>query len=147
MPQAHYCIDCGRTVDAVRRSRCGSCYATAAKKTNHFTGRMTPARAAHQAFITSPAWRKVAAQVKERDGFACVDCGTTSGLTVHHLIPVRTAPDLALEHDNCVTVCRSCHGRRETRKVQGGAGPSRGGAVARRGTELLTETQIGGVSP
>jgi 5-methylcytosine-specific restriction endonuclease McrA len=38
-------------------------------------------------------------------------------LTVHHIKPVRLAPDLALDPDNLVTLCRSCHGRREARGV------------------------------
>jgi 5-methylcytosine-specific restriction endonuclease McrA len=121
------CMDCGRTVDAVRRGRCQSCFAVAAKRTNNWTGKATPARVAHQTFITSSAWRKVAREVKARDGFTCTECGTDRKLTVHHLIPVRTAPHLALEHDNCVTLCSSCHGRHETK---GGVAPMRGGAGA-----------------
>jgi 5-methylcytosine-specific restriction endonuclease McrA len=77
---------------------------------------MTDARRAHQAFKDSPAWRKVRKQIRMRDG-ACVDCGTDQSLTVHHVVPYRTAPELALDPDNLVTLCRSCHGRREARGV------------------------------
>ena len=118
MPTVHYCIDCGRTVASVTRGRCPSCLPAAraeqVARHGHRTGRMTDARRAHQSFITSREWRKVSRQIRTRDG-ACVDCGTTEGLTVHHLTPVRVAPELGLDPDNLVTVCRSCHGRRERR--------------------------------
>jgi 5-methylcytosine-specific restriction endonuclease McrA len=75
---------------------------------------MTKARAEHQRFKNSPAWRKLRPTIVARDG-ACVDCSSTVNLTVHHIKPVRLAPDLALDPDNLVTLCRSCHGRREAR--------------------------------
>ena len=117
MAQRYICIDCGRTVAEVVRGRCDHCRPSADKerhaKYGHGTGRMTPARREHQAFITSSAWRKLRKQVLIRDGHQCTRCGSTKSLTVHHIIPVRTDPSLALEMDNCITLCRSCHGRAE----------------------------------
>lgn len=117
MPQGYICIDCARTVTQVIRGRCAGCRPAADKerhaKHGHGTGRMTPARREHQAFITSSAWRKLRKLVLARDGHQCTRCGSTKSLTVHHIIPVRTDPSLALEMDNCVTLCRSCHGRVE----------------------------------
>ena len=43
----------------------------------------------------------------------CQDCGDMERLTVHHLVPARVAPELAFAADNLITLCRSCHGRRE----------------------------------
>jgi 5-methylcytosine-specific restriction endonuclease McrA len=120
MPSAEICIDCGRTVQSVSRGRCPACLPHARAEQNarygDRTGRMTDARRAHQVFKDSPAWRKVRKQIRMRDG-ACVDCGTDQSLTVHHVVPYRTAPELALDPDNLVTLCRSCHGRREARGV------------------------------
>lgn len=120
MGQSFICMDCERTVTSISRGRCSRCLPQARAEQNarygDRTGRMTPARAAHQAFKDSPAWRKLRKQIRMRDG-ACVDCGATDGLTVHHIKPYRTNPDLALDPDNLVTLCRSCHGRREARGV------------------------------
>lgn len=121
MPQGYICIDCGRTVGKVIRGRCDACRPAADKerhaKHGHGTGRMTPARREHQAFITSPQWRKLRKQILVRDGNACTNCGSQSSLTVHHLISVRTDPSSALDPDNCITLCRRCHGR-----IEGGRG-------------------------
>ena len=62
------------------------------------------------------AWKRLAAVVKARDG-CCLDCGTTHDLTVH------LHPDLAGQHDlatpdDCLTLCRSCHGAREGGRVR-----------------------------
>ena len=111
-------MDCSRTVDALTRGRCGSCIRTARARYNASapdrTGSATPARRAHQKFMNSTQWRKMSKDVRLRDG-ACVDCGSTEKLTVHHLVPVRVNPELALDPDNCVTLCRFCHGARERR--------------------------------
>lgn len=117
MPQGYICIDCGRSVDRVARGRCGSCLPAADKerhaKYGDRTGRMTPARRQHQAFITSPEWRRLRKKVIARDGHQCTSCGSTKDLTAHHLVPVRVDPSLALDMDNCITLCRPCHGRAE----------------------------------
>ena len=113
MPQVHLCIDCARTVDELVGARCVSCSREherlRKKKYGDRTGRKTKARDEHQRFITSPAWRKLSAQVRQRDQ-VCSRCSSSQQLTVHHLVPVRVDPSLALDADNCVTLCRRCHG-------------------------------------
>lgn len=54
------------------------------------------------------AWRRLRAQVLERDGHACTICGTTEGqLIAHHIVPFdKGGPDTL---DNLSTVCRACH--------------------------------------
>jgi 5-methylcytosine-specific restriction endonuclease McrA len=67
------------------------------------------------------SWRRARRQARERDG-CCQDCGMTPSdlgraLDVHHLVPFKTfgverhreANDLA----NLVTLCPTCHIRRE----------------------------------
>lgn len=124
MAQSFICIDCGRSVDHVTRARCDRCRPQFDKerhaKHGDRTGRKSAARNEHQAFITSTAWRRVSRLVRLRDG-ACVECGATSQLTAHHLVPVRVDPSLALDPDNCITLCRRCHGRAERRPRGGGS--------------------------
>ena len=41
-----------------------------------------------------------------RDNFKCVECGKTTGIEAHHIIPELE------ELDNLVTLCHSCHKKR-----------------------------------
>lgn len=63
-------------------------------------------------------WRSA---VLNRDDHRCTGCAATEGLEIHHILPVRTHFNLALDVDNGVTLCRACHqltpnygGRRKT---------------------------------
>jgi len=51
-------------------------------------------------------WSKA---VKERDGFACVECGETEKLHSHHIKRWMDYPELRYELDNGVTLCEACH--------------------------------------
>lgn len=64
--------------------------------------------------IRGRRWQELAGVIKERDGWACVDCGSGEDLTVDHIIPVvdLIAWDMAEEAwnpDNLVTRCRPCN--------------------------------------
>jgi 5-methylcytosine-specific restriction enzyme A len=122
MTQSFICMDCSRTVPSISRGRCPRClpFARAEQNAKHGdrTGRMTPERAAHHRFKNSPAWRKLRLTIIARDG-GCADCGREDNLSVHHIKKFRTHPELALDPDNLITVCRSCHGRREARESRG----------------------------
>lgn len=50
-----------------------------------------------------------ARRVKDRDGGACVICGSTDGLDAHHLISASDYPQLQTRIGNGVTLCRRCH--------------------------------------
>jgi thymidylate synthase (FAD) len=52
-------------------------------------------------------------KVFARDHYCCQLCGTISKqLDAHHIIPVWARPDLVLDLDNLVTLCRRCHKRK-----------------------------------
>ena len=52
-------------------------------------------------------WRKV---VFSRDDYTCQICYLRSGrLEAHHIKPFATHPELRLEIDNGITLCKSCH--------------------------------------
>lgn len=77
----------------------------------------------HGQIKNDPRWKAARAAVLERDGYACRECGTTEQLEVHHIIPLEeclvTAPALAFDPDNLVTLCRPHHQQagRETRDI------------------------------
>jgi len=70
-----------------------------------------------------PDWNEQAKKARERDGFTCQDCGLHQEkplLDVHHIRPRRAfrgnwqgANDLA----NLVTLCKSCHKKREPKPI------------------------------
>ncbi len=48
--------------------------------------------------------------VLTRDNYTCVSCHAVGGyLEVHHILPKKKYPHLALEPDNAVTLCLECH--------------------------------------
>lgn len=54
-------------------------------------------------------WRRARKAALERDGFACLRCGTTAGsLLVHHRRPLADGGTHALA--NLATLCAPCHG-------------------------------------
>jgi 5-methylcytosine-specific restriction endonuclease McrA len=124
---------------------------TTPRKRTHEERRTSPdalaRRAQARSFYSSARWRRVRDQVRERDG-ECLDCGTTSDLTVDHAIPRTIAPELAYEPANLRTLCRRCHGRKDGARAaafrprrsplvdaQGGPSVLREGATARHGGE------------
>ncbi|MED1786498.1 HNH endonuclease signature motif containing protein [Brevibacillus laterosporus] len=78
-------------------------------------------------FYNSVAWKKCRAFVLLRDNCLCQQClkkkKLTQANTVHHIVALEEAPDLALDPDNLESICPSCHnkehpekGSRKTRK-------------------------------
>ena len=57
-------------------------------------------------------WRE---QIKARDGYKCVYCGSTEHLTIDHVVPkCKGGTDTS---SNCVTACRSCNQRKGSEQV------------------------------
>jgi 5-methylcytosine-specific restriction protein A len=61
--------------------------------------------------IRGKRWDVVRFEAKRRDGFKCVECGKRGRLEVHHVLPVRTHPQLAFDMSNVKTLCVPCHAR------------------------------------
>ena len=93
MTLARACPQCGR----MGRGRCANC-----------------ARPARQgaSLYDSARWQKLRAIVRARDG-ACVRCGTTANLSVHHIDGDWRNNTMS----NLVTLCRRCHGRADGGKA------------------------------
>jgi len=56
-------------------------------------------------------WRSLAKEIRKRDNYMCVDCGSCKNLSVHHIIPYRITKDNSF--DNLETLCRSCHAKKD----------------------------------
>jgi 5-methylcytosine-specific restriction endonuclease McrA len=65
--------------------------------------------------LRGTASRNVVLFVKSRDEFRCQDCGSTEDLTIHHKVPRRWDASKIDDPENQVTLCRTCHDRREKR--------------------------------
>jgi 5-methylcytosine-specific restriction endonuclease McrA len=49
-------------------------------------------------------WRE---EIKRRDGYQCVYCGSSEDLTIDHIVPqCKGGPTTS---SNCATACRSCN--------------------------------------
>lgn len=68
-------------------------------------------------FYNSRAWRNKRLEIIERDNRECQRCKELGKLTisednileVHHIEHLKDRPDLALDDDNLITLCISCH--------------------------------------
>ena len=64
-------------------------------------------------FYHSKAWRAVRKQVLIRDKNLCRHClesgKITLATTIHHVMELDRRPDLALDINNLISLCRICH--------------------------------------
>ena len=75
------------------------------ERSSNWKGGVSPER---QRLYASGEWRRVSRQVRVRDG-GCVTCHSAVDLHVHHVLSFADHPDLRLDPDNLVTLCRECH--------------------------------------
>lgn len=76
-----------------------------------------------RAFYNSLAWKNFRPLVLERDNYECVWCKQEGRLTaahnatleIDHIKELEYYPELALELDNCRTLCKECHNKRHER--------------------------------
>lgn len=77
-------------------------------------------------FYKSKEWRKVREQVLIRDNYECQECKKQGivktidptkhkSLDVDHIKELDSYPELALDMDNLITLCISCHNRKHNR--------------------------------
>lgn len=89
---------------------------------NSPTGRDHPNWRGGAAYYRGPKWRLIRDQVRDRDGWACRDCGRPrceGKLDVHHVVPAGEwdRPGSANDLANLVTLCPGCHRRRHSLPV------------------------------
>ena len=71
--------------------------------------------------LSTKRWKRFAERIKRRDGYECQECkryGKHNGkrLTVHHIKPRETHPELTYDASNCITLCIGCHNKSHPEK-------------------------------
>jgi hypothetical protein len=79
VPLLKLCVECGGTMPRDGGARCAECAPGRRRAVNKRCNQRPQLR-----FWQSAEWRKVRAQVIERDGGGCVRYGSRENLTVHH---------------------------------------------------------------
>lgn len=80
-------------------------------------------------FYKSRAWLRCREYVLIRDNHLCQPClkkkKLTPANTVHHIMPLEEAPELALDPDNLESICPSCHNKEHREKGSGRREPEK----------------------
>lgn len=86
-------------------------------------------------FYHSAAWHRIRKIALQRDGGMCQKCmermqagygfHPNRAQMVHHIIPVKERPDLALELSNLRSLCNSCHAEEHPEKRTGKRTPEK----------------------
>uniref|UniRef100_A0ABX1PPT7 Putative HNH nuclease YajD n=2 Tax=Aromatoleum anaerobium TaxID=182180 RepID=A0ABX1PPT7_9RHOO len=71
----------------------------------------------HRGTVDTAEWQRLRRETLVRDNYTCQECGDKNRqgrgsriqLEVHHIIALCEDPSLALDPDNLITLCRSCH--------------------------------------
>lgn len=79
-------------------------------------------------FYLSKEWRRFRLLVLDRDNHECLWCKNEGKVTtiqemileVDHITELQDRPDLALDINNCRTLCKLCHNKRHGRVFTGG---------------------------
>lgn len=56
----------------------------------------------------SPGWDRVRDEHIQKHP-SCAGCGIRFRLEAHHIVPFHSRPDLELDPNNLITLCRDCH--------------------------------------
>jgi 5-methylcytosine-specific restriction endonuclease McrA len=112
------CISCGRSFTRPRawvRRNTKNVYCSRECQTD---GRIRPGSTHHR----GRGWKKLAEEIRVRDGRRCVRCGVAEEPnrrhSVDHIIPwllLRETPEVANDPENLATLCSPCHGIKTTK--------------------------------
>lgn len=66
-------------------------------------------------------WKHKRITILKRDGYKCRECTrygkTTEATMVHHIRPLESNPELALDNKNLISLCGSCHNEMHDRNT------------------------------
>jgi hypothetical protein len=71
-------------------------------------------------FWGSSEWKNLREEVFARDDYTCQECNDSSGgnLNAHHIKRRVDYPGLALDKNNCITLCESCHDKVSGKEIE-----------------------------
>lgn len=76
-----------------------------------------------RAFYKSRTWQACRSIALARDNYLCQECLKQGKITpydvVHHIKPRKEYPELALDADNLVCLCHTCHNKQHPEKGRG----------------------------
>ncbi|WP_270940892.1 HNH endonuclease signature motif containing protein [Romboutsia lituseburensis] len=97
-----YCKECQEIEDAKNKQRCRNYNKNKRDKES-------------QAFYNSKDWKSVVEVVKNRDKGLCLHCLFNNKISyynvVHHIEELNENKDKALDIDNLICLCHSCHAK------------------------------------
>jgi len=121
-PKLFYCLECGKEFWDYKSNRkkdtvfcshnCSSSFNNKGKKSHFWKGGKTPISKIERSRAEYLEWRQ---DVFERDNFTCQKCGVRSGngkkiyLHAHHIKDFANNPELRLDVNNGLTLCKNCH--------------------------------------
>jgi len=95
---------CGKCNEVVK-GRCEKCFSKRLESEDKLRGTTAERGYDHQ-------WRKLSERFRKHNPL-CVKCYERGRVEpvkdVHHIKPIRTHPELRLEWDNLMSLCRECH--------------------------------------
>lgn len=102
------CSGCSRGVPPaeLKQSRCAECRREYERKRN--------ANDPRRRLRNLKRWQETREAVKQRDNYACRECGASERLEVHHRVKLRFVAD-PYDMSNLETVCPSCHRKKDRR--------------------------------
>ena len=56
--------------------------------------------------------------IYSRDGKKCKKCNDNKNLQVHHVLPIRNYPLLALDINNGIVLCKKCHDKTKCKEMR-----------------------------
>jgi integrase len=71
-------------------------------------------------------WFEIRERVLDRDDHTCQNCGSTTNLVAHHIVPIKTSGTNRLT--NLTTLCRKCHRHAHNERVRDSSNSQTGDA-------------------
>lgn len=86
--------------------------------------------------LTGHDWFEIRERVLERDDRTCRNCGSSTNLVVHHIVPIKATGTNRL--GNLATLCRDCHRHAHNERIR----DSSGGQPANGPRYLVTVAEL-----
>ena len=86
------------------------------EKNPNWKGGISPLRKLLEGTSKYRKWRE---KIFKRDDYTCQDCGNSGGeLHAHHIKSFAEFPELRLDLDNGLTLCKKCHYKNHSKKAR-----------------------------